>query len=38
MTKMIGTIITSPTSKNSGKPMMIATSAIIQGSIAAWNV
>jgi hypothetical protein len=33
MTKMIGTIITRPTSKKSGKPTMIATSAIIHGSV-----
>ncbi|RMS09134.1 hypothetical protein ALP75_201009 [Pseudomonas syringae pv. actinidiae] len=33
MTKMIGTISTRPTSKNSGRPMTMATSAIIQGSI-----
>ncbi len=32
MTKMIGTIITSPTSKNSGRPMTIATRAMTQGS------
>ncbi len=32
MTKMIGTISTRPTSKNSGRPMTIATSAITQGS------
>ncbi|KAF2408265.1 hypothetical protein PSAN_06530 [Pseudomonas antarctica] len=32
MTKMIGTIITRPTSKNSGRPITIATSAITHGS------
>ena len=32
MTKMIGTIITKPTSKNSGKPITIATKAMTHGN------
>ncbi|CRM82731.1 hypothetical protein [Pseudomonas sp. 22 E 5] len=32
ITKIIGTIITRPTSKNSGKPITMATSAITHGS------